>query len=86
MVHLGVDARSAQTEDVQELREDVGVAPTSGDDGGERQTTVVGRFTPRSRVAVGEDAEAVVDTRNLHFFDPDTGLGIYEDQPKGANE
>jgi multiple sugar transport system ATP-binding protein len=85
MVHMLVDARSAQTEDVQELREDVGVQP-AGDDGGEQRTTIVGRFTPRSRVAVGEDAEAVVDTRNLHFFDPETGLGIYGDQAKGATE
>jgi multiple sugar transport system ATP-binding protein len=85
MVHLAVDARSAQTEDVQELREDVGV-PTQGDNGGEQHATIVGRFTPRSRVAVGDDAEAVVDTRNLHFFDPETGLGIYEDQAKGASE
>ena len=85
MVHMSVDARHAETEDVQELREDVGV-PTSGDDGGEQQATIVGRFTPRSRVAVGDDAEAVVDTRNLHFFDPETGLGIYGDQAKGASE
>jgi multiple sugar transport system ATP-binding protein len=85
MVHIAVDARAAQTDDVRELREDVGV-PTSGDDGGEQQATIVGRFTPRSRVAVGDDAEAVVDTRNLHFFDPETGLGIYENQAKGASE
>jgi multiple sugar transport system ATP-binding protein len=85
MVHLAVDARSAQTEDVQELREDVGV-PTQGDNGGEQHATIVGRFAPRSRVAVGDDAEAAVDTRNLHFFDPETGLGIYEDQAKGASE
>jgi multiple sugar transport system ATP-binding protein len=86
MVHMSVDARSAQTEDVRELREDVGVEPAAGEDGGEQHATIVGRFTPRSRVAVGEDAEAVVDTRNLHFFDPETGLGIYEDQAKGASE
>jgi multiple sugar transport system ATP-binding protein len=86
MVHLAVDARSAQTEDVRELREDVGVEPASGDDGGEQHATIVGRFTPRSRVAVGDDAEAVVDTRNLHFFDPETGLGIYDGQAKGATE
>jgi multiple sugar transport system ATP-binding protein len=85
MVHMSVDAQHAQTEDVQELREDVGV-PSGGEDGGEQRTTIVGRFTPRSRVAVGDDAEAVVDTRNLHFFDPETGLGIYGDQAKGASE
>ncbi|HEX4717874.1 MAG TPA: sn-glycerol-3-phosphate ABC transporter ATP-binding protein UgpC [Thermoleophilaceae bacterium] len=87
MVHLAVDARAAQTEDVRELREDVGV-PTAAD--GQEATaqtaTIVGRFAPRSRVAVGDEAEAVVDTRNLHFFDPETGLGIYDGQAKGASE
>jgi multiple sugar transport system ATP-binding protein len=87
MVHLSVDARVAQTEDVRELAEDVGVPTAGTDDGGERQATIVGRFTPRSRVKIGEDAEAVVDTRNLHFFDPETGLGIYDKAlAKGASE
>src|SRR3954447_7353364 len=76
MVHLSVDARPAQTDEVQELRDDVG-APTSGNGGGDPKAMIVGRFTPRSRVAIGDDAEAAVDTRNLHFFDPETGLGIY---------
>jgi hypothetical protein len=35
---------------------------------------------------VGDKAEAAVDTRNLHFFDPDTGLGIYDGHAKGASE
>jgi len=71
---------------VRELAEDVGVpsSASSGDgNGADRKATIVGRFTPRSRVAVGDEAEAVVDTRNLHFFDPETGLGIYGDQAKG---
>jgi len=82
MVHMSVDARAAQTEDVRELAEDAGVADAARDD---RQdgATVVGRFSPRSRVKVGDQVEAVVDTRNLHFFDPDTGLGIYD---KGATQ
>jgi multiple sugar transport system ATP-binding protein len=84
MVHLTVNARSAQTEDVMELAEDVGISK-AGDDGA-TTSTVVGRFTPRSRVRVGDKAEAAVDTRNLHFFDPDTGLGIYDGHAKGASE
>ena len=42
---------------------------------------IVGRFGARSRVREGEVAEVAVDTRTLHFFDPETGLGIYE-QPR----
>ena len=85
MVHVSVDARPAQTDDVRELAEDVGVPSSGNGDGADRMATIVGRFTPRSRVTVGEDAEVVVDTRNLHFFDPETGLGIYGDQAKGAS-
>ena len=85
MVHVSVDARPAQTDDVRELAEDVGVPSSGNGDGADRMATIVGRFTPRSRVTVGEEAEVVVDTRNLHFFDPETGLGIYGDQAKGAS-
>ena len=46
---------------------------------------MVGRFSPRSQVHEGDTVEVVVDTSSLHFFDPDTGLGIYDnDQAKGA--
>ena len=43
---------------------------------------MVGRFGARSRVQQGETAEVAVDTRSLHFFDPETGLGIYEGEAK----
>jgi hypothetical protein len=32
----------------------------------------------------GETTEVTVDTRALHFFDPQTGLGIYAEAAKGA--
>jgi multiple sugar transport system ATP-binding protein len=85
MVHVSLDARAAQTDDVRELAEDVGVPSSGTGDGGDQMATIVGRFTPRSRIAVGDEADVVVDTRNLHFFDPETGLGIYGDQAKGAS-
>jgi multiple sugar transport system ATP-binding protein len=76
MVHFTIDAKPAITEEVCELARDV------GEDADARRpdvTTVVGRFGARSRVRVGEPAEVAVDTRALHFFDPETGLGIYDD-------
>ena len=40
------------------------------------------RFGARANVAEGEPVEVSVDTTALHFFDPDTGLGIYEQADK----
>jgi hypothetical protein len=38
----------------------------------------VGRFSPRTGVTEGDSIEVAVDERALHFFDPGTGLAIYE--------
>jgi multiple sugar transport system ATP-binding protein len=85
MAHFTIDAPPALTEDVRELAQDVGderVVEQAQD--GARQTTVVARFGARSKVREGETAEVAVDTRALHFFDPETGLGIYDETtPKG---
>jgi multiple sugar transport system ATP-binding protein len=83
MVHFTIDAEPAATEDVRELAQDLGderaVEETA------EQTTMVGRFNPRTDVRVGETAEIAVDTRALHFFDPETGAGIYdESNEKGS--
>ena len=81
MVHLQVDAKPAITEDVRELAQDMDAVAVSDLDEGATETTIVGRFGARSRVREGDVAEVAVDTRTLHFFDPETGLGIY-DQPR----
>ena len=39
---------------------------------------LVGRFGARSKARKGEPTKVAVDTRALHFFDPETGLGIYD--------
>jgi multiple sugar transport system ATP-binding protein len=81
VVHLAVHARSADTEDVRELAEDIG-EELPVEDAPEGETTIVARFDPSSRVKEGETVEVAVDTRALHFFDPGTGLGIYDHEPK----
>jgi multiple sugar transport system ATP-binding protein len=82
MVHFEIDARPATTEDVRELAQDTDAVRVRDVSEGKANTTMIGRFGARSRVREGEAAEVAVDTRSLHFFDPDTGLGIY-DQPIG---
>jgi multiple sugar transport system ATP-binding protein len=84
MVHFIVDAPPALTEDVRELAEDVGDERKATADP-EQHTTMVGRFNARSKVKEGETVDVAVDTRSLHFFDPETGLGIYgNDEGKGT--
>jgi multiple sugar transport system ATP-binding protein len=85
MVHFSIDAKHAVTEEVRELAEDVDAGGTVQPDHAAGTATLVGRFGARSRVRGGGDVEVAVDTRALHFFDPATGLGIYEGQStKGA--
>jgi multiple sugar transport system ATP-binding protein len=87
MVHFSIAAKPAVTDDVRELAQDVGderaVQELAG--GAADTATLVGRFGARSRVRPGQPAEVAVDARSLHFFDPDSGLGIYDGTPtKGA--
>jgi multiple sugar transport system ATP-binding protein len=86
LVHFTVEARPALTEDVRELARDVGDESTVEARAQETHTTLVGRFNPRSQVRLGDVMEVAVDTRSLHFFDPETGIAIYKEQDptKGA--
>jgi multiple sugar transport system ATP-binding protein len=80
MVHFSIEARHAMTEEVRELAQDVGDerAVQQIPEGEHATATLVGRFGARSRVRNGDNVEVAVDTRALHFFDPETGLGIYD--------
>jgi multiple sugar transport system ATP-binding protein len=77
MAHFRVDAPAALTEDVRELAQDAGgQGPDERD--ARSGATMIGRFGARSKLRLGDAAEVAVDTRALHFFDKDTGLGIYD--------
>jgi len=83
MVHFTIDAKPALTEDVKELAEDVGRDELTGE--APQESLLIGRFGARSRVSEGEVVDVAVDTRALHFFDAESGLGIYEgSNTKGA--
>jgi multiple sugar transport system ATP-binding protein len=89
MAHFSIDAPPAITDEVRELQEDAGTTEGVGtpaqDEGG--RTIMVGRFGARSKAVKGDPIRAVVDTRALHFFDPETGLGIYDGtEREGATE
>jgi multiple sugar transport system ATP-binding protein len=81
VAHLGIDARQAVTDDVRELAGEIGADPGGG---GARlaaedvEAVVVARFDPRSKAKEGDPVEIAVDTTSLHFFDPETSLGIYD--------
>jgi multiple sugar transport system ATP-binding protein len=86
MVHFTVDAKQAVTEHIRELAEDVDEAAVQNLEEQPGETTMIGRFGARSRIREGDTIDIAVDTRNLHFFDPETGSGIYDDtNGKGAS-
>ncbi len=79
VAHVDVNARPALTEDVRELARDVGQESAVRAAAAEEpeQTTMVGRFGPRSRAKTGDVIDIAVDTSTVHLFDLETGLGIY---------
>jgi multiple sugar transport system ATP-binding protein len=87
MAHFAIKAAHAETDEMKELAADAGTS-TEGPQIGveENEAVVVGRFSPRSRIAPGDAISAVVDTRALHFFDPSSGAGIYDETPPRKGE
>jgi len=86
MAHVSIEATPALTDDVRELAQDLDEVAVQGLEDGRVRTTVVGRFGARSHVRAGEQIDVAVDTRALHFFDPETGAGIYDhDRRKGTH-
>jgi len=78
IVYVNTDAKPARTDEVKELARDAGaIEPAAGIAGGDG-AVLVGRFGARSKARPGESTEIAVDTDGLHFFDPESGMGIYD--------
>ncbi len=84
MAHIEIAAQVAETAELEELAQDAGgsVQPRVGDG----TAVIVGRFDAHSDARQGERVEVAIDTRSLHFFDPDSGLGIYDDEHRDEGE
>jgi multiple sugar transport system ATP-binding protein len=82
LIHFMIKAPVVITEDTKELAGDVGqealeAAEKSAIAG---ESEFLARLNPRTKATMGEPIELVVDVNRLHFFDPQTGRGIYEDE------
>jgi len=66
--------QAADTASIADLPRDTSTLGMNGDSG----AMLVGRFDARSQAHEGGTVDAVVDTASFHFFDPETGAGIYD--------
>jgi multiple sugar transport system ATP-binding protein len=73
MVHFTLDAATVDSGDPDAPAEAVGVGV-----GTDKKANAVGRFDPRCRAKIRDDIEVVVTTENMHFFDHDTNLAIWD--------
>ena len=84
LVHFGVNARPAMTEDTKELAKDVGTDVLEAvERGAERGEWIfLARLNPRTSAEKGKP----IDSERMHFFDPESGAGIYggDDDPQPA--
>jgi multiple sugar transport system ATP-binding protein len=70
LVHFAVGGPAARSNDVSEFIEPLDDDTTS---------IFVARLDPQTAAREGEPMSLVVDTRRLHFFDPESGRAIYGD-------
>jgi multiple sugar transport system ATP-binding protein len=76
-MHFSVQARTAVTDEVRELAQDAGDDRAIEQLGSLERATLVGRFSPQTRIRQGDTIEVAIDESALYFFDPSTGGVIY---------
>jgi multiple sugar transport system ATP-binding protein len=77
LVHFGLPGKAVRTEEVVEALEEEAVEAIE-ELARRKGVPFVARLDRHTRAREGEPLELVVDTAHLHFFDPETGLGIYD--------
>jgi multiple sugar transport system ATP-binding protein len=77
LVHFEVDVPPVLTEDTRELARDSGLEELGNVEDASQRSTFIARLSPRTQARKGGRIDLVVDTGRMHFFDVDTGKGIY---------
>jgi multiple sugar transport system ATP-binding protein len=79
LVHFAIAAPPVLTEDTRELAHDVGQDALQTAEARARagQSVFLARLSPKTTAREGEPIDLAVDVTRFHFFDPETGLGIY---------
>jgi multiple sugar transport system ATP-binding protein len=76
LIHFMIKAPAVVTEDTKELASDVGHEALEAA-AAANELEFLARLNPRTDAAQSQAIELVVDVHRLHFFDPETGAGIY---------
>ena len=74
--HFAIDAEPVETQEVLEAMEEEDV-PEAVRERMRRGVPFIARLERGTSAKENEQLELVVDTERLHFFDPETGAGIY---------
>jgi len=79
LIHFNIDAPVVLTDLTKELAVDAGAEALESLEAmaREERSEFTASLNPRTEARAGQDVELVVDTERFHFFDPETGLGIY---------
>jgi multiple sugar transport system ATP-binding protein len=79
-VYFNVDAPRVLTEDTKELAQDAGDTDEDVLDQSDDRAKFVARFDADSTARENDRVEVLVNTKQLHFFDPETHVGIWDQE------
>jgi multiple sugar transport system ATP-binding protein len=83
-LHFSVDAPPVATADIEEALDETAALEAAKEQAARRGTPFVARVDRESRAREGDAVHLLVDTRQLHFFDLDTGESIRGETRDGS--